>query len=255
MRDDWPPPRERPTADLPHPPLPRPSTPWDATLPSYDAPTQMSHLPVWPAPAPPTTPARVHLPPAPTKPRGGAGRTLAIIAATLGGVFLACCVALLIVASVTGNALATIGRNAQQTQTAHARLGPSHVGGAITVSGVACTLVSARVLPAGFFITPKAGNEYVLVHVTLANRGTGEAHYGPLDFHIESGAGVVTSPDFIYPTTYTAKNPLDTGVLAPGARTEGDILFQAPTGDHALQLTWQPNIFASVTENAWNLGL
>src|SRR5690348_14777225 len=118
MRDDWPPPREQPTSDLSHPPLPRPATPWDATVPSYDAPTQMSRLPVWPAP--PTTPARGQLPPTPTKPRGGAGRTLAIIAATLGSVFLACCVALLIVASVTGNALTTLGRNAQQTQNAHA---------------------------------------------------------------------------------------------------------------------------------------
>lgn len=253
MRDDWPPLREQPTTELPHPPLPRPSTPWDATVPSYDAPTQMSRLPVWPAA--PITPARVQPPLAPTKPRGGASRTLAIIAATLGGVSLACCVALLIVASVTGNALATFGRAAQQTQTAHARLGPSRVGGAITVDGISCTLVSARVLPAGLFITPKAGNEYILIHVTLTNRGAREAHYGPLDFHVKSGAGVITSPDFIYPTTYTAKDTLDTGVLTPGARTEGDILFQTPTGDHALQLTWQPNIFASVTENAWNLGL
>jgi uncharacterized protein DUF4352 len=254
MREDWPLPREQPTSDLPHhPPLPRPSTPWDATLPSYDAPTQMSRLPVWPAP--PITPPYAQPSPAPAKPRGSVGRTLAIIAATLGGVFLACCVALLIVASVTGNALATLGRTAQQTQTAHARLGPSHVGGAIAADGVSCTLVSARVLPAGLFITPRAGNEYVLVHVTLVNSGAGEAHYSPLDFHIKSGTGVITGPDFIYPTTYTAKNPLDTGVLAPGARTEGDILFQAPTGDHALQLTWQPNIFASVTENAWSLGL
>ena len=129
------------------------------------------------------------------------------------------------------------------------------VGSTITVNDVAATLVSVKRLAGDQYTQPKAGNIYIVVHVKITNNSTNEVDYNPLDFHVRSGSGNITDTDFVVPSTYTANNQLDSGKLSPGGSVEGDLIFQVKKGDHAAQLTWQPNFLGNAGDNVWNLGL
>lgn len=133
--------------------------------------------------------------------------------------------------------------------------GPAKVGDTITVDSVSCTLVSVKPIAGDDFTQPKAGNEFIVVHVKIVNKSSSEFNYNPFDFHVKSGSGNITDEEAVPPSTYTANNELNAGTLAAGGSVEGDIIFQATKGDHKAQLTWSPSVFSDKTSNAWNLGL
>ncbi len=131
----------------------------------------------------------------------------------------------------------------------------SKVGGTITLNEVAVTLVSVKRLAGDEFTQPKAGNEFIVVHVKIVNKSSSEVDYNPFDFHVRSGSGNITDEEFSLPSSYTANNMLSSGKLSAGGNVEGDIGFQVKKGDHAAQLTWQPSFLGNAGDNAWNLGL
>jgi hypothetical protein len=132
------------------------------------------------------------------------------------------------------------------------------VGQTITAAtiNVGCTLVSVNPLTPDSFEPPKAGHEFIYVHVKLTNKDSSEENYDEFDFRIMDGNGNITNMD-LAPTSYTANNELRVGKLAPGGSVEGDIIFQAPVGDHKARLLWTPSYFgsSSSTQYMWNLGL
>jgi hypothetical protein len=121
-------------------------------------------------------------------------------------------------------------------------------------TGMTCTLVSVNTLASGELEQPKAGHEFIYVHVKLTNNGSSDADYNTFEFHIMDGNGNITDMG-LPPESYTANNELLGGKLAPGGSVEGDIIFQAPIGDHNARLTWAPTYFGSSTRYMWNLGL
>ncbi len=174
------------------------------------------------------------------------------------GIALLACIGSVIAA---GNAASTVVTTAATTvaSTATTVAQPSNqvsqVGGTLTVSDVAVTLTKVEKLAGDQFTQPKAGNEFIVVHVKIANNGSSEIDYNPFDFHVRSGSGNITDEEAVAPSTYTANNELNSGKLSPGGNVEGDIIFQVPKGDHKVQLTWQPSFFGNAGDNAWNLGL
>jgi hypothetical protein len=128
------------------------------------------------------------------------------------------------------------------------------VGSTITVNDVATTLISVKKLAADQYTQPKPGNIFIVVHVKITNNSTGEVDYNEFDFHVRSGSGNITDSD-VSPSTYTANNLLNSGKLSAGGSVEGDIVFQVKKGDHASELTWQPNFLGNAGDNAWSLGL
>ena len=122
------------------------------------------------------------------------------------------------------------------------------VGQTITVSDVATTLVSVKLLAADQFTKPKSGNEFIVVHVTIVNKSSSEIDYNPFDFHIRSGSGNITNEEIIAPSTYTGNNVLNSGKLSLGGTVEGDIILQVPKGDHKAQLTWQPSFLGMLAK-------
>lgn len=131
---------------------------------------------------------------------------------------------------------------------------PAKVGSTITVDNVAVTLISVKAISGDEFIKPKTGNQFVVVTVKIVNKSGSDFEYNPFDFNVKSGTGNLTHPE-VAPSTYKGNNELEDGSLAPGGNVTGDIIFQAPKGDHKAALTWQPSIFDSKSDNAWNLGL
>jgi hypothetical protein len=93
-----------------------------------------------------------------------------------------------------------------------------------------------------------------VVHVKLKNSGSSDFNYSQFDFKVTTSAGNVTDSTFP-PSTYTANQELNSGALAPGGAAEGDVILEAPIGDHQAELSWQPSFFSQSTDNLWNLGL
>ncbi|HLZ23985.1 MAG TPA: DUF4352 domain-containing protein [Ktedonobacterales bacterium] len=175
------------------------------------------------------------------------------------GIIIVCCVlGGLVVAISKGGGSTTPGgtgnNGGSSNSSSSTSRGPAKVGDTITTDDVSCTLVSVKVISGDEFIQPKAGNEFIVVHVKIVNKSSSEFNYNEYDFHVKSGSGNVTDAEFP-PTTYTANNLLNNGTLTEGGNVEGDIILQAPKGDHNADLTWTPSIFSSNTDNVWRLGL
>ena len=156
--------------------------------------------------------------------------------------------------STTTGTINTVSTTTSSTNTpSSSQIGK--VGQTITVDSVATTLVSVKTLAADEFTKPKAGNEFIVVHIKIVNNSGGEQNYNVFDFHVRSGSGNITDEEFSPPQSYTSNNLLNSGKLSAGGSVEGDIVFQVPMNDHKAQLTWQPNYFGNAGDNAWNLGL
>jgi hypothetical protein len=186
------------------------------------------------------------------------------ISGGVGALLVVCCIAVAAMANhsstttTAGNTTSSNNSSSSQSQQATATpksAKAAKVGDTITIDNVSCTLMSVKPLQGDEFTQPKSGNEFVVVHVKIVNKSGSEADYNPFDFHIKTGTGNITDEEFAAPSTYTSNNELQSGKLADGGKVEGDIIFQAPIGDHAAALTWQPSFFGNEGDNAWNLGL
>ena len=89
--------------------------------------------------------------------------------------------------------------------------------------------------------TPKSGNEYVIVSVSIENSGSSEISYNPYDFKMQNSKGQITDRAFAMANQDTA---LESGSLAAGGSIKGTLIFEQPKDDKALVLKYNGNIFA-----------
>jgi Domain of unknown function (DUF4352) len=253
---------------------------WPSQQPQYDSqsfnqpqwgqPQQMLNNggPVPPyTPVPPQTPPNQYYAPAPVQPppkkKGVPKWAIGLLVGAV--VIVALCSIVSLAASKGGStaSVTTPGAPATGKQPTDNQPTPpadtgnvvAKVGQAITVDQVACTVTSAQVLQKDEYIAPKQGQQFIVVHVKLANNGTSEQSYNPFDFHARSSSGNITETEIAVPTTYTANNQIQSGKLAPGGKVEGDIVFQIPVGDAKAQMTWSPSFFNTSSQYAWVLGV
>ncbi len=102
-------------------------------------------------------------------------------------------------------------------------------GTALTVNGV------KRADRLSDLFTPKPGNVYVMVDVTIENVSREKAPYNPLYFKVKDEAG------YEYDTTFAAPvNSLKSGELAAGEKVRGVAAFEVPSSSKGLLLSYQP---------------
>lgn len=180
---------------------------------------------------------------------------LPLILGIIAAVFVLGCIGIfaLVSAAAKSTTTGTITSGSTSSSSSNSSSQTAKVGQTITISGVATTLVSVKTLGADEFNKPSPGNEFIVVHVKIVNGSDSEQSYNPFDFHVKSGSGNITDETFA--STYTANNQLQSGKLSAGGSVEGDIIFQAPKGDHKAELTWQPSFFGNAGDNGWYLGL
>jgi hypothetical protein len=94
------------------------------------------------------------------------------------------------------------------------------------------------------FDKPKAGNEFVIVTLTVENAGKENISYNPFDFKMTNSQGQITDAAFTVVNTDTA---LQSGELAAGGKVSGTIAFEQPKGDSKLQLQYQPSFWSDKT--------
>jgi hypothetical protein len=175
----------------------------------------------------------------------------------IGGGCLALIVLGIIIAVITGaiagHVVTTTSSNTSSSSSSSSGNQVSKVGRTITLNGVQATLVSVKTYPGTAVDIPKAGNEYIVVHVRLHNTTDNEVDYNVFDFHTKSGTGNITDETFV--SFVNSSDQLNSGKLAAGGSVEGDIVFEVKKGDHQAELTWQPSFFGNAGDNGWILGL
>lgn len=264
------------------PPQQPPSQPYPQQPPSQPYPQQPPSQP-YPQPYPPSQPYPPQLYPQqpyppqgfppqgflqqPPQPPRKKNSVLMWVGIGVGAVLLLCCgvSAIALSSNHNGTTTTTSGQTATATPGKSTGAAPTSTpkptnqiakaGDTITVNGVSTTFVYMKTLAPDEFDTPKAGNEFIYVHLKIANKTGSEFGFDSFDYHIKSGSGNITDEELFPPSSYTANDTLDSGTLANNGTVEGDIVFQAPIGDHQAELTWQPSFFDNADAVAWSLGL
>lgn len=89
---------------------------------------------------------------------------------------------------------------------------------------------------------PKSGKEFVIVYLTIENKGNSNLSYNPFYFKIQNSQGQQESMTF---TTVDQDTSLQSGELIPGGKVSGTIVFEQPKGDSGLILIYNDSIWSS----------
>lgn len=89
---------------------------------------------------------------------------------------------------------------------------------------------------------PKSGKEFVIVYVTIENKGSNNLSYNPLYFKMQNSQGQQESMTF---TTIDQDTALQSGELIPGGKVSGTITFEQPKDDTGLVLIYSDSIWSS----------
>ena len=89
---------------------------------------------------------------------------------------------------------------------------------------------------------PKSGKEFVIVHVTIENKGNSNLSYNPFYFKMQNSQGQQESMTF---TTIDQDTSLQSGELIPGGKVSGTITFEQPKNDSELILIYNDSIWSS----------
>lgn len=89
---------------------------------------------------------------------------------------------------------------------------------------------------------PKSGKEYVIVTVSIENKGKNNLSYNPLYFKLQNSQGQQENMTF---TTIDQDTSLQSGELIPGGKISGTITFEQPKGDKGLILIYSDSIWSS----------
>lgn len=89
---------------------------------------------------------------------------------------------------------------------------------------------------------PKSGKEFVIVSVTIENKGDSNLSYNPFDFKMQNSQGQQEEMTF---STIDQDTALQSGELIPGGKVSGTIIFEQPKDDKGLVLIYSDSIWSS----------
>lgn len=116
-----------------------------------------------------------------------------------------------------------------------------------TATGVQLT-VSQEHTDSGGWYGAGAGKVYLVLRVTLHNKGKDSASYNPLDFSLQGNADHISSAVEFFDLGVN-DTPLHAGELRPSHYIAGDVAFKvSATTKQAYTLDWQPNVFRDPIE-------
>lgn len=89
---------------------------------------------------------------------------------------------------------------------------------------------------------PQTGKEYVIVSVTIENKGKENLSYNPFDFEMQNSQGQRESTVI---SIINNDTELKSGELIAGGKVSGTIIFEQPEGDNGLMLIYKNNVWSS----------
>lgn len=117
-------------------------------------------------------------------------------------------------------------------------ISPATVGKTNTLQNVDCVVTSVKKVPGDSLAQPKAGDEFIVIHVKITNRSSETEHYNPLDFKVTNSQGKSFTNSYLAPEAYS--NQLSFGDLNPSASVDGDLVFEVSSSDHTQTFNWDP---------------
>lgn len=124
------------------------------------------------------------------------------------------------------------------------------IGDTVALKGLNLTVTKVDKSNGTDFEKPKSGNEYIIVHVKIQNKGADKISYNPFYFKVQNSKGQITQEAF---TTIDKDSVLNSGDLAANGEIEGTITFEEPKDDNGLVLQYQDNVFLKDEKIAINL--
>lgn len=89
---------------------------------------------------------------------------------------------------------------------------------------------------------PKSGKEFVIITVSIENKGSGKLSYNPYNFKLQNSQGQQESMTF---TTINNDTALSSGELVANGKVSGTIAFETTKGDKGLALIYSDSILSS----------
>lgn len=89
---------------------------------------------------------------------------------------------------------------------------------------------------------PKSGKEFVIITVSIENKGSGKLSYNPYNFKLQNSQGQQESMTF---TTINNDTALSSGELVASGKVSGTIAFETTKGDKGLSLIYSDSILSS----------
>lgn len=167
----------------------------------------------------------------------------AIWGISLAGVALITAIIVISIASAVVKVLETGTSSTSGTSAAQAAVTTYTVGQAIDFDSkkVTVTSVERNWQSGNQYITADSGNEYVKVQVSIENNSKAQISYNTFDWKMQDSQGVIKDIDS---TTYTVDGGLNSGELAPNGKVSGFMVFQIPTNDSGLIISYSPSFFS-----------
>lgn len=139
--------------------------------------------------------------------------------------------------STQQNTSSSLTENKKQSEKTEYNKGEEAIlgNGAITVTDV-------QISQGTQYDKPKSGKEFVIVSVTIENKGDKNLYYNPYYFKMQNSQGQQEDIAF---TTVNNDNSLQSGELIPGGKVSGTIAFEQPIGDAGLVLIYSNNLWSS----------
>lgn len=128
----------------------------------------------------------------------------------------------------------TISSPTAQTQT-------FKIGDKVNLNGKTVTVNAVKPYTSGNqFLTPKSGNKFVSVDISLKNDSNDAFNYNALDFKLQDSQG------YDYSMATTDVDPaISTGAIQPGQATRGFLAFEIPNTNDVSELIYTPSFFGT----------
>ncbi len=89
---------------------------------------------------------------------------------------------------------------------------------------------------------PKEGKEFVIVYITIENKGQDNLDYNPYYFKMQNSQGQQENQTI---TTIDKDTALHSGELIPGGKVSGTIVFEELKNDNGLMLIYNDSFWSS----------
>lgn len=123
------------------------------------------------------------------------------------------------------------------------------VGDAVRMGDLVVTVNSVRTSGGGDFLKPEPGHVFLLVDITVENRGTQAAHVSSLaQFALYDAEGYQQDMSIFTDT----RGQVD-GEIPPGRKIRGEIAWEVPRGARGLELAFDASLFGS-GQARWAIG-
>ncbi|KOY72066.1 DUF4352 domain-containing protein [Apilactobacillus kunkeei] len=119
------------------------------------------------------------------------------------------------------------------------------VGETINYKGYKVTVNDIKYDDGDDINTPKSGNKYVAINVTIQNDTGDKQDYNPYDFKLSADGNGTDLDEYTGNDTYD-NNTIDSGTLDEGSKVTGYLIGQA-NPNAKLKLEYQPNFFDNHT--------